>query len=52
VSNYVIRGGEEGKRRLDLLAEIMMPTTEALLTRAGIEPGMRCLDPGWVIAKA
>jgi predicted O-methyltransferase YrrM len=46
MSGYVIRGGEEGKRRLDLLAQTMAPTTQALLARAGIGSGMRCLDLG------
>ncbi len=46
MTNYAIRGGVEGKRRLDLLAQTMAPTTEALLDRAGIRPGMRCVDVG------
>lgn len=46
MTGYAIRGGEEGKRRLDLLAQIMAPTTDALLGRAGVRPGMRCLDLG------
>lgn len=45
-TSYVIRGGEEGKRRLDLLARAMAPATDAVLERAGIRPGMRCLDLG------
>ena len=43
---YAIRGGEEGARRLELLARVMAPTTEALLDRVGVAPGMRCLDLG------
>jgi 2-polyprenyl-3-methyl-5-hydroxy-6-metoxy-1,4-benzoquinol methylase len=43
---YAIDGGLEGKRRLDLLAEIMRPTTLALLERAGLAEGHRCLDLG------
>jgi ubiquinone/menaquinone biosynthesis C-methylase UbiE len=46
MSSYAIRGGIEGKRRLDLLAQAMAPTTQALLTRAGVRPGMVCLDLG------
>jgi trans-aconitate methyltransferase len=45
-TTYVIRGGEEGKRRLDLLAQAMGPSTDAVLERAGVRPGMRCLDLG------
>lgn len=45
-TNYAIRGGEEGKRRLDLLSQIMGPSTEALLTRVGVRAGMECLDLG------
>ncbi|HEX2219396.1 MAG TPA: methyltransferase domain-containing protein [Gemmatimonadales bacterium] len=43
---YAIRGGEEGARRLDLLAQVMAPTTEAFLGSAGIAAGMVCLDIG------
>jgi SAM-dependent methyltransferase len=46
MSTYAIRGGVEGARRLDLLAQTMAPTTEALLAIAGLAPGMRCLDLG------
>jgi 2-polyprenyl-3-methyl-5-hydroxy-6-metoxy-1,4-benzoquinol methylase len=46
MSTYAIRGGKEGKRRLNLLAQIMSPTTDALLPRAGVRPGLRCLDLG------
>ena len=44
--DYVIRGGQEGKRRLELLGRIMWPTTFQLLQRTGIRAGMRCLDIG------
>jgi len=47
VTSYAIRGGEEGARRLELLAQIMAPTTDALPALAGMRPGMRCLDLGW-----
>jgi 2-polyprenyl-3-methyl-5-hydroxy-6-metoxy-1,4-benzoquinol methylase len=43
---YAIRGGEEGARRLDLLARVMAPATDALMAAAGIAPGMRCIDLG------
>jgi len=43
---YAIRGGEEGTRRLDLLAQVVGPTTDAFLGSAGIKPGMTCLDVG------
>ncbi|HSJ74427.1 MAG TPA: methyltransferase domain-containing protein [Miltoncostaeaceae bacterium] len=43
---YAIAGGLDGKRRLDLLAEIMRPTTLALLERVGVAAGHRCLDLG------
>lgn len=46
MTTYAIRGGAEGKRRLDLLARTMEPTTEALLERAGVRAGMRCVDVG------
>ena len=43
---YAIRGGKEGKKRLDLLARVMLPTTMQLLDRAGLIRGMKCLDVG------
>jgi ubiquinone/menaquinone biosynthesis C-methylase UbiE len=43
---YAIRGGMEGKKRLDLLARVMLPTTVQLLDRAGLVRGMKCLDVG------
>jgi ubiquinone/menaquinone biosynthesis C-methylase UbiE len=46
MSTYAIRGGKAGARRLDLLAHVMAPTTEALLAAAGVGPGMRCADVG------
>jgi 2-polyprenyl-3-methyl-5-hydroxy-6-metoxy-1,4-benzoquinol methylase len=45
-SGYAIEGGEEGKRRLNLLAEIMQTTTRRLLSAAGLRAGDRCLDVG------
>jgi 2-polyprenyl-3-methyl-5-hydroxy-6-metoxy-1,4-benzoquinol methylase len=44
--SYTIAGGEPGKRRLNLLAEIFRPTTLRLLTDAGLRSGDRCLDLG------
>lgn len=46
LSHYVIRGGEAGKKRLDLLADIMEPSTKALLSRIGVSQGNRFLDLG------
>ncbi|MGH7517047.1 MAG: class I SAM-dependent methyltransferase [Gemmatimonadales bacterium] len=43
---YAIRGGDEGRRRLDLLAQIMAPTTSALLAEVGVRSGINCLDLG------
>src|SRR5215813_3770457 len=45
-SGYVIRGGVEGRERLQILSRLLQPTTLALLDRAGVRPGMRCLDLG------
>jgi SAM-dependent methyltransferase len=44
--SYIIRGGMEGRERLRLIARITRPTTLALLERAGLQAGMRCLDAG------
>jgi SAM-dependent methyltransferase len=46
MTGYAIRGGAEGAKRLNLLAEVMAPTTDALLRAAGITAGMRCIDVG------
>ena len=43
---YAIRGGKEGKKRLDLLARVLLPTTKQLLERVGLIRGMKCLDIG------
>lgn len=45
-SSYAIEGGELGKRRLDLLAEVMRPSTLRLLAEVDLGPGQRCLDAG------
>jgi ubiquinone/menaquinone biosynthesis C-methylase UbiE len=46
VGRYVIRGGREGYDRLLLLARASWPDTAALFSRAGIGPGMKCVDLG------
>jgi ubiquinone/menaquinone biosynthesis C-methylase UbiE len=46
MSDYVLRGAEEGAKRLRLLARVMWPTTRPLLRRAGLRRGLRCLDVG------
>ena len=43
---YAIRGGKEGKQRLNLLARVMLPTTSQLLKTVGLRQGMECLDVG------
>jgi len=45
-TGYVLRGGHEGKKRLELLGRVMWPTTFPLLKRTGIREGMACLDLG------
>src|SRR5260370_24861179 len=45
-SHYVIRGGVAGRERLRILSRVMWPSTLNLLQRAGIRPGMTCLDVG------
>lgn len=43
---YIIRGGVEGQKRLEVLARVLWPTTTRLLAEAGLAPGMACLDLG------
>jgi ubiquinone/menaquinone biosynthesis C-methylase UbiE len=43
---YVIQGGRHGKERLRLLSSVMGPTTERLLNRIGLRPGLHGLDLG------
>jgi len=45
-TKYVLKGGEEGAKRLQILAHAKWPTTQALLQRVGLQRGMRCLDVG------
>jgi ubiquinone/menaquinone biosynthesis C-methylase UbiE len=44
--DYVLRGGDLGAERLKLLASVKWPTTKPLLERAGLRPGLNCLDVG------
>lgn len=44
--DYVIEGGRPGRDRLRLLSSVLAPTTNDLLDRVGVRPGMRCLDVG------
>ncbi len=45
-TSYIIRGGAAGRERLRVLAGIHQLSTLNLLRRAGIRPGMICLDVG------
>jgi 2-polyprenyl-3-methyl-5-hydroxy-6-metoxy-1,4-benzoquinol methylase len=45
-ARYTIAGGVAGKERLDLLARVCEPGTNALLDHVGIRPHARCLDVG------
>jgi ubiquinone/menaquinone biosynthesis C-methylase UbiE len=46
VERYVLRGGQWGYDRLKLLARIKRDDSLELFRRAGVRPGMRCLDLG------
>lgn len=46
MSRYMIAGGQEGKDRLDVQSAAYRPSTLALLQRADLETGWRCLDVG------
>jgi ubiquinone/menaquinone biosynthesis C-methylase UbiE len=46
MERYVIQGGAVGYERLQVLARAWLPTTTALLERAGLSPGLACLDLG------
>ena len=46
MSQYVIRGGREGRERLQLLARVLQPTTAALFDRLALADGRTCLDVG------
>jgi 2-polyprenyl-3-methyl-5-hydroxy-6-metoxy-1,4-benzoquinol methylase len=43
---YVLKTGEAGAERLRILAAAKRPSTETLLDRIGLTPGMRVLDVG------
>ena len=42
----MIRGGKQGYERLLLLARERWPGTAALFDRAGLAPGLQCIDLG------
>ncbi|HTZ58376.1 MAG TPA: class I SAM-dependent methyltransferase [Acidobacteriaceae bacterium] len=46
ISDYSLRGGVEGRERLRILGRVMRPTANALLQRAGLCGGKKCLDAG------
>jgi len=46
MARYTIEGGQSGKDRLKVLAEVMRPATTSLLAAAGVPAGGRCLDVG------
>jgi len=46
MATYAIRGGVEGKRRLDLLAHTVAGTTHALLAEVAVDQGSSCIDLG------
>jgi 2-polyprenyl-3-methyl-5-hydroxy-6-metoxy-1,4-benzoquinol methylase len=46
MSRYIIAGGREGKERLKLISQVMLPTTSQLLNTVGLDTGMKCLDVG------
>jgi SAM-dependent methyltransferase len=46
MATYAIRGGVEGKQRLDLLAQTMAGTTHALLAEVSLHQGSSCIDLG------
>ncbi len=44
--SYVLRGGQAGAARLRLINRVKWPSTERLLSTAGLRAGMRVLDLG------
>ncbi len=46
MTRYTIDGGQAGKARLNVIAEMMRPTTASLLAAAGVPAGGHCLDVG------
>ena len=45
-NEYIISGGEEGKSRLKILADVMHPYTKSLLETLGLTSGNAFLDLG------
>jgi 2-polyprenyl-3-methyl-5-hydroxy-6-metoxy-1,4-benzoquinol methylase len=45
-NNYIISGGQEGKKRLHILAEALYPYTRPLLEKLGVSKGTSFLDAG------
>lgn len=45
-SQYVIRGGVEGRERLRILSRVMHDSSTSLFDRLGLRDGLRCLDAG------
>jgi SAM-dependent methyltransferase len=43
---YAIRGGIEGKKRLEVIGRVHWPGTARVLDEAGLRPGLTCLDLG------
>ncbi len=43
---YIISGGAEGKKRLDILSGILQSTTRTLLESHGLSTGSSLLDVG------
>lgn len=46
MEHYVIAGGEEGKKRLDILSEAVEDTTKNLFRKVELTEGLTCLDIG------
>jgi ubiquinone/menaquinone biosynthesis C-methylase UbiE len=46
MNEYTIHGGDEGKKRLEILSRTLASSTERFLQAAGIGPEMHCLDLG------
>ena len=46
LGNYIIKGGEQGRARLSVIARVLAPTTEALLDRFEPLQGSTVIDAG------
>jgi SAM-dependent methyltransferase len=44
--SYTLKRGLEGAQRLEILGRAVWPSTRSLLERAGLKPGLRCVDVG------